>query len=268
MVFFLQTEKLSSMEEINIPWLSQRQFLRHVSTPGFLEKYGIYENNYEDYCERMARKIHESDEPFSRVEFEILKNRRLKHIYSLPSVEPYKTYQEYLSDFRAKKVKSLAATLLDSETLKVLFEEVGETPLHKAAREGVYETIEILLEISGSTLLKQEFVRNVDGHTPLHLAAKEGYNNIVELFLSRKNVKNSFLNPKMLKDNDGRTALHWSARGGYSDVTALLLKGSSLFLESPYWEDDDGVTPLDLARNSEDSQTTMLIRKALSLKKR
>lgn len=113
----------------------------------------------------------------------------------------------------------------------------GESPLHRAARNGSKEVVSHLVE-AGATV----DIRNNSKWTPLHVATSEGHAHTVQYLLDHK------ADPK-LRIESGWTALHLSSHYGRADVLKILLQ------RSPRLEDEiysDGYRPLHKATEKGD----------------
>ena len=84
----------------------------------------------------------------------------------------------------------------------------GDTPLHRAAKNGHTEICRIFMNTAAEP---ENNPPNCDGITPLHMAARKGHAKTVQLFVER--LKN--LN---LRTNSGDTPLHFAAKNGYLKV--------------------------------------------------
>ncbi|OQS04996.1 serine/threonine-protein kinase ripk4 [Thraustotheca clavata] len=127
----------------------------------------------------------------------------------------------------------------------------GSTPMHKAASNGHYEVIELLLDAGASTKLK-----NNNGTTPLHCAAAQGHFEVAKLLLR-------FGAPIDAKANNGWTALHDAACDGHTKVVELLLNNGA----SVDFSDINGSTPLHRAvTNGHGSVVNLLLNAGASTK--
>jgi cytohesin len=89
-------------------------------------------------------------------------------------------------------------------------DDIGDTPLHLAARMGHMNMVELLLAHGASVNVKDNA-----GITPLHLAALDGHADVVELLLAKKAEIEA-------KDNDGNTPLDKATQKGDKDIVDLL----------------------------------------------
>jgi len=87
----------------------------------------------------------------------------------------------------------------------------GETPLHKAAKNG--RNYMVVLLITNRANINTS---NKDGKTPLHMAVKKGSKEIVEYLVANG------ANVNMI-DKDGDTPLQLSLKLGQKEITKLLL---------------------------------------------
>ena len=154
----------------------------------------------------------------------------------------------------------------------------GETPLMVAIREKAMRSIQVLLASpktdieaaanNGDTaLMVAAYTRNVDavkallahdaevnrhGWAPLHYAAAVGDVEIIQLLLD----KSAYVD---VESPNKTTPLMMAARGGNNDAaTALIEAGADLSLKN-----DQGMTAVDFALNSDHRDTAALIKSAI-----
>jgi len=121
---------------------------------------------------------------------------------------------------------------------------LGQTPLHRAAKEGEAKIVELLIAKGADVN-----AINMRGHTPLDMAEQKGHTDIVELFkkhgakdgsssLHVAVISRDIEQVKLLisqgadinaKDNSGRTPLRCAAiKGGHDIVELLITKGADV----------------------------------------
>ncbi|RSL97643.1 hypothetical protein CDV31_012921 [Fusarium ambrosium] len=123
-------------------------------------------------------------------------------------------------------------------------EEVGGTPLNRAAKEG-HEAIVLLLLNNGADISATE----EDGKTALHQAAEAGHVKLVKLLIERGI-------DVLAKDEDGQTALHHAAGRGQAEIVQILLESNADVLA----EDQRGKTAIDeVAGREHESVLKMLL---------
>ena len=116
----------------------------------------------------------------------------------------------------------------------------GATPLHHAAKEGQWTTVELLVK-AGAEVGQAD----TEGRTALMIAAMEGHMGVMELLLG-KNAKIERV------DSSGLTATMWAALMGQEQSVELLLgQGGTVTTE-----DQEGRTALDLA--AQQGETSMV----------
>jgi len=151
----------------------------------------------------------------------------------------------------------------------------GHTPLHRAARHGHKESVELLIANGADVNVKDKW-----GRTPLHFAAAHGHKELVELLIANGadvNAKESEVGHTPLffaglndvaemliargadvnaKDKRGDTPLHRAAYHGYKErIELLIAKRADL-----HAKDNNGQTPLHkAARDSDDGVTELLL---------
>jgi len=129
-------------------------------------------------------------------------------------------------------------------------DEQGMTPLHLAAREGLSETVKLLLTVPN---IQVNPVSN-NGWTPLHIAARLGFSEIVDALLAMPNV-----NPNMV-NSDGWSTLHWAAWHGFPETVIVLLTAPGININL---SDRNQTTPLHLAaRNGHGDIISLMLSRA------
>jgi ankyrin repeat protein len=108
---------------------------------------------------------------------------------------------------------------------------LGQTPLHRAAFNGHEAVVKVLLE-NGSDVS----VRDNDGDSPLHMAAFQGREGLVKVLLEN----GADVNEMPFR---GMTALHWAAVQGYVQLVRVLIEHRANILV----EDNHGYTAEYLA---------------------
>jgi hypothetical protein len=111
----------------------------------------------------------------------------------------------------AKRLNDITGILLthgaDIESLN----DLGETPLQKAASSGHRDIVQLLLDNKANTEVIDEF-----GRTPLHTVALFRHRDTVQLLLDNK------ANTEAV-DGSGKTPLHKASSSGHRDIVQLLL---------------------------------------------
>jgi|GEM_PF-5844634 len=115
---------------------------------------------------------------------------------------------------------------------------IGDTPLCLAVREGKVEIAQLLIE-KGASLE----VRNLDGKTPLHLAVEKSRKTMVELLLKNRASVDAKVDPKSYSEQTGYTSLHFAVQERNKEIIQMLIdKGAYVNVADP-----NKFTPLALA---------------------
>jgi ankyrin repeat protein len=139
--------------------------------------------------------------------------------------------QDIMSALPLTRQYDVMKTLLDNRDLMPHDTEGEETPLHRAARNGQSDIVQLLLKIG-----EHPTVRDPEGRTPLHLAAENGHEEVVDWLCAAKAAVNE-------KDENGWTPLHMAAWEGHEEVVDRLCAAEAAVNE----KDVDDWTPLHMA---------------------
>ena len=123
-------------------------------------------------------------------------------------------------------------------------DDVGCTSLHRAARWGYIETVELLIFKGADVNANNNF-----GRTPLHSAAIKGRTKISELLISKSADVNA-------TDVSGWTPLHYSAQCGHTKTAGMLI---SKLADVNVKGNIIGKTPLHLATEEGHTKTVALL---------
>ncbi|XP_062516081.1 espin-like protein [Corticium candelabrum] len=145
-------------------------------------------------------------------------------------------------------VKFLFTKSADVNAASGLF---GWTPLIRAAMNGLYDIIDILLKSKDINVMKKDD----EGITAIHHAAMNNHVTIVERLVS-------CYVPVDINDNDGCTPLWYAARDGHVRCVDVLLKHGA----SPQHESKSGESPLDVARQCGYSDVVEMMEEAIRSK--
>uniref|UniRef100_A0A803MXA3 PGG domain-containing protein n=1 Tax=Chenopodium quinoa TaxID=63459 RepID=A0A803MXA3_CHEQI len=131
--------------------------------------------------------------------------------------------------------------------------ELGETPLFRAAEKGHLDVVKALLPYTTSEAIS---TKNQVGFTALRVAASQGHEGhlgVVKVLLSQNS--NLLEMPK----SNGKNALHLSARQGHVDIVKALLKGDPQLARRT---DKKGQTALHMAVKGHSAQVVRLLLRA------
>ena len=120
------------------------------------------------------------------------------------------------------------------------FDTIGDTPLHKAARNGHSATVKLILEHKPPIEIrtKKEQIDGTDWtFTALHLAARSGHLEVLQILVD------SGASIEATASGGEWTALHFAAAEGHAAMVSRLLKNGA----NPDTEARDGTRPLKLA---------------------
>ncbi|XP_058219975.1 protein ACCELERATED CELL DEATH 6-like [Rhododendron vialii] len=126
-----------------------------------------------------------------------------------------------------------------------LVNNVGESPLYFAAREGMLEIVNWILTAAPSSACGGS-----DGQTALHAAVVEGHFDVIESLVRAK--------PQLVKETDhhGRTPLYSAASSGDHRTVQRLLQ---LDTATVYTSDKEGQSPLHIAASKGHSNIIKVI---------
>ena len=129
-----------------------------------------------------------------------------------------------------------------AEELICKLQKLGnKTPLHIAAKEGLYDIAKILLAYGADANIVDSGLC-----TPLHWATVKGNLKFARLLLENRGCPNA-------KDLALSTPLHEAVRNEHVEVIKLLLK----YKANPHLEDVTGASAMDLAANNTEIQTLL-----------
>jgi ankyrin repeat protein len=151
--------------------------------------------------------------------------------------------------YRIEHAREMALVLVAHGADVNLRDNLGDTPLCKAATHNNCKVAQILIEAGANLDAPTAY-----GRKPLHIAAEMGHKEVAKLLIENGADIDA-------KDNHGNTPLHESVSNeidpGSTDVTELLLKSGA----DAQVKDDQGWTPLKRAIEYGCSQTVELLRK-------
>ncbi|RCV41022.1 hypothetical protein SEVIR_9G100400v4 [Setaria viridis] len=132
---------------------------------------------------------------------------------------------------------AVAVALLDADPSRGHdLNERMESPLHMAAREGLVQVVQKIVDY---TWVGQEFLPSVSlSGTALHQAVLGTHHRIVEILLEKR--------PELIEltDSDGNNALHYAAQKDHQRAVELLLKTRT---ELAYKRNHQSMSPLHVA---------------------
>lgn len=139
----------------------------------------------------------------------------------------------------ARFVKELVSRFKITPRSLGLFDNIGQTPLHRAAWGGSANAVHLMLNtVSGID------GKDLRGHTALHLAASQGFDQVVSCLCEEAAAQSADL--VNLGTNQGLTALAYaSLKGNYDVVKHLLDAGAAIDVTDEIFK----WTPLHFAAN-------------------
>ena len=137
----------------------------------------------------------------------------------------------YAAEFSS--VKCCLELINRGSPLDIISKKHGYSPLDLAAREGLVDIVEVLLQKGVDPINTKNKMKN----TPLHMASIKGHDNVVDIFLKNKIEWSK-------KNLLGWTALHEAAVRGFLDCCRLLLQCEEVQVDV---KNRNGATPLILA---------------------
>ncbi|XP_021739783.1 ankyrin repeat-containing protein ITN1-like [Chenopodium quinoa] len=201
-----------------------------------------------------------------------------------------KAVKDILEEIDAQMTRTTSGAEFDSELIEIRLtivnevNELGETPLFRAAEKGHLDVLQALLPYTTSEGIS---TKNQVGFTALHVAASQGHEAIVQTLLDQdpdlcNTMGQSNVTPlisaairghlgvvkvllsqksnllEMPKSN-GKNALHLSARQGHVDIVRALLKGNPQLARRT---DKKGQTALHMAVKGHSAQVVRLLLRA------
>mmetsp|Transcript_9053 Transcript_9053/g.13569 ORF Transcript_9053/g.13569 Transcript_9053/m.13569 type:complete len:818 (-) Transcript_9053:292-2745(-) len=150
-------------------------------------------------------------------------------------------------------IKKLNARGVDLEAL----DDKGYTPVICAAQFGHTALLDYFKR-KGASIFKID----LEGHTILHWTAYNSHP------LTTDWILNEGVDIQV-KDKKGRTALHWAAKQGNKDILKILVEfiDDEGFLGLLYEKDEEGNTPLDLARYYENHGAVSYLKEVIRRQK-
>ncbi|KAI0399733.1 hypothetical protein F4802DRAFT_588267 [Xylaria palmicola] len=154
-------------------------------------------------------------------------------------------------DTRSSLIRHLIEAISDENAKNTYItrtDDIGATPLHRAAGCGCLEIVGYLLE-NATNVDVYLMAKDINGMTALHYAARTGHHEVVDYLLTKVTNLDTYITAKT---NAGWTALLYAACGGHPNVVSHLLDKATN-LEATELEDyltaetDDGWTALHYA---------------------
>ncbi|KAF7922343.1 uncharacterized protein EAE97_011085 [Botrytis byssoidea] len=116
--------------------------------------------------------------------------------------------------FEVDSIDNVVKLLLDTGKADVnIKDDMGRTPLSRAAASGNENVVKLLLDIDEVDVTSEDQFHQ----TPFLYAASKGYEKVVKLLLGTGKVDVNF------KDSGGQTPFYWAAEKGHEKVVRLLL---------------------------------------------
>ncbi|KKT23517.1 MAG: hypothetical protein UW09_C0003G0039 [candidate division TM6 bacterium GW2011_GWF2_43_87] len=128
-------------------------------------------------------------------------------------------------------------------------DEIGSTPLHQAAANGLLETVKLFIQ-KGAKIDEPDY----QGLTPLHEASRNGCLEIVTL-LVQKGAKIDASTHQNLNNHSGNTPLHLASENGRLETIIFLIEHGAQVDERTA----ENQTSLHLAINSNNLETVLLL---------
>ena len=111
--------------------------------------------------------------------------------------------------------KVVIASIIEHKANVDATDSLGQTPLHRAARNGCAEAAHALLQAGASVHAKTN-----DGTTALHLAIPGGHYGVVQALMNFHASPNA-------ADQSGLTPLDWAVRHGFVEATVTLIEAKA-----------------------------------------
>jgi ankyrin repeat protein len=160
----------------------------------------------------------------------------IRHEYADVNLSDWHDRQQLEKEIRGKLATRMARLLIDHHADVNATDEWGVTPLHVAARAGLWSVVELLLSKGAKVNVQTIRAESGDhpewkflylpsiplaGVTPLHGAVVAGEPNVVELLIAHGAEVNA-------ADESGRMPLHYAAWGGSVRTIELLIAKGAL----------------------------------------